>query len=128
MVKAVDPQPRENLLKSKAGSPMQFMHEYLLHDSERDSLVRFRGPFIMPNWLGVEDHEDDYVVEDSWITLYHIANEQYNDPELMWVIAARNSLDLPDVQIYKGKRLKIPHKDWVEDHLLPQGRTIRSQK
>ena len=128
MANAVNPQPRENLLKSGASSPMQFMQEHLIFDSERNSLVRFRSPFIMPDWLGVEDNEYDYVVQAAWVTLYQIAYEAYEDAELMWVIAARNHLDLPDAQLYKGRKLKIPNRDWVEDVLLPQGRVLRSTK
>lgn len=122
-----DPQPRENLLTSPPNSSMQFMREYLVYDLEMESLVRFRGPFIMPNWSGVEDNEADYVVQDSWIALYHIAQEYYGDSNLKWVIAARNNLDLPDVQLYKGKRLKIPNKDWVDEKLLTQGNALRKQ-
>jgi len=122
----VDPQPRENLLKSKATSPMQFMKEELIFDSETGSLVRFRGPFIMPDWSGVEDNESEYVVQETWTTLAQIANDEYGDPLLKFVIAARNHLDLPDVQLYKGKRLKVPSKSWVEGKLLQQGRVLRS--
>jgi len=120
-----DPEPRENLLTSERGSPMQFMKEYLVFDSERDSLVRFRGPFIMPDWTGVEDNESDYVVTESWTALYHIANEYYGDTLKMWVIAARNHLDLPDAQLYKGMRLKIPNREWVENKLLIQAAQLR---
>lgn len=119
-----DPQPRENLLKSKSSSPMRFMKEYLLHDSEVNSLVRFRGPFIMPDWSNVE--ESEYVVQNTWTTIQQIAYEYYGDTLLMWVIAARNNLDLPDVQLYNGKVLKIPNRDWIEDKLLKQGEIIRN--
>lgn len=123
--RTADPLPRENLLKLNNNTPMQFMKEYLVYDSDVNSLIRFLGPFIMPNWNGVEDNEFDYVIQNSWTTLYQIANEVYNDPLLQWVIASRNHLDLPDVQLYKGKRLKIPNRDWVESYLLPQGRLLR---
>lgn len=125
MSNAADPQPSENLLTSKATSPMQFMKEYLIFDVERDSLVRFRGPFIMPDWTDVEDNESEYVVQESWTTLYQIANEAYGDPLLMYVVAARNHMDLPDAQLYKGQKLKVPNKEWVESKLLPQGRILR---
>jgi hypothetical protein len=105
---------------------MQFMKEYLIFDSETDSLVRFRGPFIMPNWSGVEDNEHDYVVAKNTTTLYEIAHEEYEDPLMMYVLAARNHLDLPDVQLFKGKKLKIPNRDWVESKLLTQGRALRN--
>ena len=126
MPKAVDPQPRENLLNAPQNSPMNFMKEHLVHDSETESLVRFRSGFIMPDWTNVEDNEFDYVIDETWKTLYHVAQEIYGDPMLEFVIAARNHLDLPDAQVYKGLILKVPNKDWVESKLLPQGRTIRN--
>jgi len=124
MPRNLDPSPKENVLTSKAGSPMQFMREYLIYDVERDSLVRFRGGFIMPDWTDVQDNESDHIVEENE-TLYQIADDAYGDPLLMYVLAARNHLDLPDAQLYKGMRLKIPNADWVESKLLPQGKTLR---
>ena len=120
MPKARDPEPRKNLLKAGVHSPMKFMQEELVFDLDRDSLVRFRGMFIMPDWTGVEDNETDYVVENEWMRTDILAFDEYGDEELKWVINARNHLDLPDVQLYKGRRLKIPNKDWVESKLLPQ--------
>jgi len=124
MPRNLDPSPKENVLTSKAGSPMQFMREYLIYDVERDSLVRFRGGFIMPDWTDVQDNESDHIVVENE-TLYQIADDAYGDPLLMYVLAARNHLDLPDAQLYKGMRLKIPNADWVESKLLPQGKTLR---
>jgi hypothetical protein len=124
MAKAPDPQPRENILKAGVHSPVKFMEEHLIFDKERDSLVRFRGPFLMPDWTGVEDNETDYIVENNWMRCDILAKQYYGDEMLKWVIAARNSLDLPDVQLYKGRRLKIPNRDWVERELLPQYRTL----
>ena len=123
MRKIQDPQPKIGLLRASAYSPMRFMAEQLVFDSEKESLVRFRGPFQMPNWDGVEDTELDYEVDGPWVRLDILANEYYSGRvELMWVIAARNHLDLPDVQLYMGRRLKIPHEDWVDSVLLPQAR------
>jgi len=104
---------------------MQFMHEYLLHDSERDALVRFRGPFIMPDWDGVQEGEIDYVVKSSSEALYKIAYKYYNDPLLKWVIAARNHMTLSDVNLHKGIILKVPSREWVERKLLPQAAALR---
>lgn len=130
MPNAVDPSPNEKILTAGEMSPMRFQKEYLIHDSEIDSLVRFRGPFIMPNWSGVEENESDYVVENSWTRLDQVAAERYGKgkEELMWVIAARNGLDLPDAQLYKGKKLKVPNLDWVEDVLLKQAFTLVGQE
>jgi len=127
MPRSVEPSPRENLLTSQTGSPMQFMKEHLIFDVERDSLVRFRGPFIMPDWTGVEENESEYVVQESWKTLQQIANDAYDDPLMMYVLAARNHLDLPDVQLYKGMKLKVPNRAWVESKMIPQARVLRGR-
>jgi len=100
---------------------MKFMAEQLIFDKEKDSLVRFYGPFQMPNWDGVEDAEFEHVVEGTSERLEKIAATYYdNRYELWWVIAARNNMDLPDVNLYQGRRLKIPHPEWVDTVLLKQ--------
>ena len=124
MPKVPDPAPRENVLTAGVHSQMKFMPEELSFDVERDSLVRFRGMFVMPDWTGVEENETDYVVEDEWMRTDILAKRYYDDELLKWVINARNSLDLPDVQLYKGRKMKIPNKDWVDSVLLPQFRTL----
>jgi nucleoid-associated protein YgaU len=78
----------------------------------------------MPDWSGVEENESEHVVEER-DTLYGLAYDTYDDPLLMYVLAARNHLDLPDAQLYKGMKLKIPNRDWVESKLITQGRTLR---
>lgn len=125
MAKTQDPQPKKGLLSATSYSPMRFMAEQLIFDLERESLVRFRGPFQMPNWDGVEETELDYRVDSPWVRLDILASKYYSGRvELWWVIAARNHLDLPDAQLYMGRRLKIPHEDWVDSILLPQARFI----
>ena len=111
----------ERVLTATSGSPMRFMHEYVIWDSEMESHVRFRAPFVMPNWDGVTDNEDDYIIENTWIRIDILAKRAYGSEELGWVISARNDLDLPDVQLYLGRRIKIPRRDWVERKLLTQG-------
>ncbi len=124
MPKNQDPTPRKGLLRATGGSTMNFMAEELVHDSEEDSLIRFRGMFQMPNWDGVEENEEDYLVDSPWARVDKIAAAYYDDPELKWVIVARNHLDLPSAQLYKGQVLKIPKKEWVETVLLPQSNFI----
>jgi hypothetical protein len=130
MVDTPDPQPRLNLLKAGTYSPMRFMQEHLVYDKEVDSLVRFLGPFEMPDWTGVEENESDYLIEESWMRLDIIAKEKYGTDrhELQWVIAARNNLDLPDAQLLKGKVLKIPDKEWVDNKLLTQSLNMKKRQ
>jgi hypothetical protein len=101
---------------------MRFMDEEVIWDLEMASPVRFRRPFEMPSWDGVTDNEAEYIVADSWMRLDILAKQFYGDEELGWVIAARNNMDLPDVDLYPGRRLKVPTRGWVERVLLRQGR------
>ena len=101
---------------------MNFMPEQLIYDKAEQGLVRFRAMFEMPSWDGVAEGEKTIVIEDPNDRLDKIAAREWGAErqELYWVIAARNHLDLPDVQLYKGKKLKIPSKAWVDTKLLPQ--------
>lgn len=114
----------KKILTASINSWMQFMREENIHDSYVDSYVRFRGEMIVPNWDGVEDNEFDYVVDNPNERLDTLANIFYNDVSRWWVIAMRNKLDLPDIQIHSGLKLKIPNKDWVDSVLTPQGRVL----
>ena len=122
MTKGVDPNPKRNLLQAGPFSQMNFMPEQLVFDKESDGPVRFRATFEMPNWDGVEEDEFTYVVDGPDARLDKIAAAFWgiDRQELYWVIAARNNLDLPDVQLYKGKYLKIPSRNWIDTYLLPQ--------
>ena len=127
MPNAVAPDPKKNILLAGISSRMQFMREESIHDSEMDSYVRFRGSFIVPNWDGVEENEIEYVIDNDNERTDKLANLFYKDVALGWIIAIRNHLDLPDIQLYKGLRLKIPKKDWVDSVLLPQARKLRGR-
>ena len=117
-----EPNPSKNLLKSTPFSFMGFQPEQLIFDKEVDGLVRFRAMFEMPNWEGVEVEEFVYVIEGPDERLDKIAARFWGDEyqAMYWVIAARNHLDLPDVQLFKGKKLRIPSREWVETKFMPQ--------
>lgn len=117
-----EPFPRKNVLKASPFSFMNFMPEQYLFDMESDGLVRFRAMFEMPNWDGVEGGEVTYVIEDPNARLDRLAVQFWGEAkkELYWVLAARNGLDLPDVQLYKGRKIKVPSIEWIETKLLPQ--------
>ncbi len=117
-----EPYPRKNVLKASPLSFMNFMPEQYLFDKEQDGLVRFRAMFEMPNWDGVEEGEVTYVIEGPDERLDKIAVLFWGSAkkELYWVLAARNGLDLADVQLYKGRKIKVPSINWIETNLLPQ--------
>lgn len=122
MATGIDPNPRKNLLRAGPFSYMNFMPEQLIYDKELQGLVRFRAMFEMPNWDGVEDDEFTYIISSSDERLDKIAARFWgiDRQELYWVIAARNKLDLPDVELYKGRSIKIPSRNWIDTYLLPQ--------
>jgi hypothetical protein len=125
----IDPNPRKNLLRSGPFSYMNFMPEELVYDKEVGSLIRFRSMFEMPNWNGVEEEEFTYIITGPDERLDKIAGKFWGSDrvELYWVIAARNSLDLPDVQLYKGRKIKIPSSNWIDTYLLPQSQDYISK-
>lgn len=107
----------------KTASWRNLMPEYEVYDSVSGGLVRFYGPFEMPDFSGSEQDEIVESVNDVNIRLDTMANRYYGDAALWWVIAARNNLDVPDAMIYKGMVLKVPSKRWVQDNLLGRTRT-----
>jgi hypothetical protein len=122
MTSNAEPGPRKNLLKARPYSFMNFMPEEIAFDKETSSVVRFRRMFEMPNWDGVEEDEHVFIVEDPADRLDKIADRFWGADrlELYWVIAARNNMDLPDANIRKGTRLRIPSRRWIDDKFLPQ--------
>ena len=117
-----EPNPSKNLLSATPFSFMNFQPEQLIFDKEQDGLVRFRAMFEMPNWEGVEEDEFTYVVEGPDERLDKIASRFWGEERqsMYWVIAARNNLDLPDVQLGKSDKLKIPSKNWIDTKFMPQ--------
>lgn len=122
MTTGVEPNPRKNVLKARPLSFMNFMPEQLAYDKEAGGLVRFRSMFEMPNWDGVEVEEITYIVDSANDRLDKIAARFWGSDrqEMYWIIAARNNLDLPDTQLYKGRKLKIPSRGWIDNKFLPQ--------
>jgi hypothetical protein len=121
---ASDPNPRRNLLKCSRYSFMNFMPEQLIYDKEAQGTIRFRAMFEMPSWEGVEESEITHVVDTANERLDKLAAQYwgFDRQEMYWVIAARNNLDLPDVQLYAGRKLKIPSKSWIDTYFLNQAR------
>lgn len=117
---APTPSVPTKVFSAPEGSVLRFMREHVIWDLEVGSLVRFRGPFTMPSWDGVTENEDDFYVDSTHQRLDIIANEAWGQPEWGWVLAARNSIDLPSVQLFVGRLLKIPRKAWLQTKLYPQ--------
>jgi hypothetical protein len=118
--------PKKNVLTYGPYSFMAFQPEQVDFDKETMNYIRFRSMFEMPNWDGVENEEEVIIIEDPNDRLDKIASRMWGvDRRYMyWIIAARNNLDLPDVQLYKGLTLKIPSKNWIDSKLLPQARKM----
>lgn len=122
MSNRIEPNPSKNKLRANPYSWMNFMPEHLAYDAETDSMVRFRGMFEMPSWEGVEEGEVTHVIDTEWERLDKLAMLYWGEErrEMYWVIAARNNLDLYDVQLYSGRKLKIPSVTWIERKFFSQ--------
>lgn len=122
MTRGVDPNPKKKVLNAGVFSMMNFMPEQLIYDKDRDCPVRFRSMFEMPSWEGVEEEEITHVIDNPNERVDSLARKYWGEEriELYWVISARNSLDLPDVQLYMGRELKIPSRNWIDTVLLQQ--------
>ena len=103
-------------------SCMNFMKEQEFFDAETQGTIRFRGTFQTPKWDGVEDGEFMYVIESEDERLDRVADRFWGEDyqKLYWVIALRNNLDLPEVQLYKGQKLLVPSLNWIEQEFLTQ--------
>jgi hypothetical protein len=81
-----------------------------------NSNVTFFGMMEKPT-IPTDGNDLDIVVEDK-MTLPRLAHKYYGDVRLWWVIALRNKIDLPEVQLYKGRRIVIPSPKLVRDRRI----------
>lgn len=74
-------------------------------------VVSWFGMFQSPD-LADRDGDIEYTVQDGdrldKLSLYY-----YGTPFLWWVIAAKNQIDLPDIELYGGKKIIITDPDYV---------------
>jgi len=93
-------------IKIGPSSPMKFMDLETAEIGETGVLVTFLGFFVPPEFPE-SDGDIDYTVQDR-DRLDKLAQTHYQDEELFWVIAVRNNIDLPDAELYPGKKIVIP--------------------
>lgn len=71
----------------------------------------------------IEAQPDDVLHEvDGTERLEQIADRYYNDPELQWVIAHANGIDLWPTGVKVSKPLRIPSARYVTQVFLPKAR------
>ena len=73
--------------------------------------VKFWGPFL-PEDLPRRDDDIDYRVRQN-DRIDRLAEFFYGDRLLWWVIAQRNNLDQPSIELYEGRMLVIPSPAYV---------------
>lgn len=73
--------------------------------------VSWFGTFQPPD-LQNRDGDIEYTLKDG-DRLDRVAQQYYGNSSLWWVIAARNDLDLPDVQMVPGRKIIIPDPEYV---------------
>ena len=96
---------------------MRYTEPASLFDSEKDSSVVFLQPFEIDG-IEATDQDIEYTVA-STDRIDLLAYRFYGDPRLWWVIAYRNGMDLPAVQLYEGRKIIVPsptmvRKDWAK--------------
>jgi hypothetical protein len=77
----------------------------------------YKGDF---EWFGIPGYpeflpaDDDVLVEVKLTTsLDNLSQEYYDTPELWFVIALANNIDLPPLEMFPGQVLRIPTKTRV---------------
>ena len=93
-----------------------------------------RSPISEPaktSWFGmfvgdeIEENSDDFeYTVDYGERLPALAERFYGDPLAWWVLAKRNDIWLPDVQVYPGLVLIVPDPKYVKDRYLGSAQSI----
>lgn len=109
-------------------SPMKWMEEHAIWDSELGSEVRFFGLFEPPDLTGASETEMLIVVEDVNARTDTLAYDHWGDPNLDWFMAYYNDLDVPDAYLYRGMKLRVPSKEWVSSNILFRARESNRSK
>lgn len=78
--------------------------------------ISWFGTFKMPD-LQNRDGDIEYTIKDG-DRLDKIAQQYYGNVGLWWVVAARNDLDLPDIQMIPGRKIIIPDPAYVIGNLI----------
>ena len=84
--------------------------------------VSWFGTFQPPD-LQNRDGDIEYTLQDG-DRLDRISQQYYGNVSMWWVIAARNDLDLPDVQIIPGRKIIIPDPTYVITNLVNNPITV----
>lgn len=78
--------------------------------------VSFFGAFEPPK-LEPQDDDIDYIVKNG-DRLDMLAYRFYETPLLWWVIALKNDIDLPSVELIEGLLVVIPSPRYVKNFIL----------
>lgn len=73
--------------------------------------VRFWSPFLAED-LAQQDDDIDYRVRQN-DRIDRLAEYFYGERLLWWVIAQRNKIDQPSIELYEGRMLVIPSPAFV---------------
>jgi nucleoid-associated protein YgaU len=74
-------------------------------------VVSWFGMFQSPD-LSDRDGDIEYTVQDG-DRLDRLSIQYYGTPFLWWVIAAKNQIDLPDIEMNGGRRIIITDPNYV---------------
>lgn len=64
---------------------------------------------------------DTFLTLESSLRPEQIANDMYGKPELWWIIALANDIRLPLVEMYPGRKLRIPDPNIILSQVRTEG-------
>ncbi len=80
---------------------------------------KFWQPVSLPKFIERDtDILYDFVDGD---TVWKLAYDRYGDTRLFWVILWANDIDLPEVDLYPGRTIRIPTRKRVLEELIKGG-------
>lgn len=97
---------------------LKWMEEFSLYDSETAQYVRCFGMFEPPDLSGAAATETTIVIDNPEERLDKLAKKWLGDERLWWVIALYNNFDLYEEDLYRGLRVNIPDRQWVQDNVI----------
>lgn len=105
-------------------SPFSWMRYSTIKQAKSLSGVDLLNP-ATTYWFGLFEEPDlsdrngdlEYTLQET-DRLDKLSQYYYGTPFLWWVIAAKNNLDLPDIQIVPGRKIIIPDPAYVQTTLV----------
>jgi len=101
----------ETRVPIRYGSWQKFCERLEIYDQDSGDTVLFYAPVDPPD-IEPQDRDSEYIVKEN-DRLDKIAQQFYGVSGAWWVIALRNDMDWPFIEMTPGERIIIPDSDYV---------------